>query len=550
MPDLEHPQPRACCVCNTETINYTHYEYNNTGGYVCEICNIPSNLTSDWRGITMPNALVDHIVAYDADSSNAQATPQIFFESDSHNTFECCHCNHQFYGDGIQIQDWDDYACLHCADIECYYDDNTGNYYSSETAANEANDGHDNRGNGDYGNDTLSRQEQVRRYLGAATNRYLQDYTIGVEFEHAPNRGLPGCTASSLFHEIIEMQPRTAPCGEIYSHLFTVHGDGSIAQFSGYSAAEVVTSAVSGSRIDTVIDRFYEPFARGTYAPGPEHHSCGFHVHVESKYLMWIKRNASVVVRDATSENRNKVLASLVHIHTICNNFISQERRNNHFCNASPAMRDKNMGEPGTHGLIHIFGRSGYPGIAIRSIGTIEFRIWPSTNSKKYMKARVELSQKLTQLFDHIYMAEGSPFTDDVREIFRNRLMQVAEKCKPATQTQVVSELSELLDLSSETVESLIHISSRFHPFSHGKTHFKFNDRQLACLREESAMANQDIVMPADPSKEHNPTIQDTTVSFGNGMDVYLTLTGAPKCYPPTNESALNFQKQYAKGDI
>ena len=549
MPDQQPQVPVNCCVCNEETNNYTHYHCDGISGYVCAICNIPSNLITDHRGITFPTSIVDSYAAYDADAAACLSRPRTYFTHLNNPTFECCFCNELFYGDGIYIRNWDDSSCLHCADNEAYYDDDEGEYWSSETAYNESMDERESS-DSERDNDTLARQELIRRYRGNATPRYLNDYTIGIEFEHAPNRGIEGATSSSLYHEIVEVRPTSTSEGTPYTKLFSVHGDGSIAQFSGYNASEIVTSAVSGHMIDTVIDRFYEPFAKGVFAPGPEHPTCGFHVHVESKFLMWVKRNSSTINNVIGSIQRHEMIESLMHIHTICNNFISQERRNNHFCNAGPAMRDKNMGEPGTSGLLSLFGRGCYPGIAIRSIGTIEFRIWPSTNSKKYMKARVELSQKLVEFFDQIYKVEGNTRTDESVLELKNQLKSAALMCSPTGQRTIVLNLMSMLGLSQETVDTLIHISQRFHPFAHGKTHFKFNDRQLACLRTDNVLANQDIVMPVGVATDQDITICDTTAVYGRGMDVYLTLTGAPKCYPPTNENALNLQKQYAKGDI
>ena len=465
---------------------------------------------------------------FNGDSPVQLADPRLFFDITLLYDFACGICDNFFYGGGIYLEDAEFNVCRHCADRHCHFHEDSNSCYRNRPVVRVP----------------VGEDDEYRSYsnytpqVGRETERYLTAPPVGIEFEHAPVR--KGKVAGDLYSAILELRNTDVPN---VHNMFMSHGDGSIAAYSGYSSREIVTAPASGHLLETAIDMFYEPFKTGGFAPGPEHPSCGFHMHVGSKAIVTIMK-----IPELQSDDREAAKDMLMMMGRICREFISSGRRGNGYCNGEPSCRDKGNGH--THGtrLVHVFGCVSYPSVAVRSFGTLEYRLWPSSNSLNYTKARAELSQKLTRFFDTT-LTEGTGVKIDEEAL--EALSEIANSCKGGVRTSVPSKLRTLLRLSDPCFKSLVEMHEKFNPYSYGKTTFKFSSNQTNTLLEEDTEANMDCTIPA---KAEQIRAFDTTVTINpedvRGDKLFIGWGKNVPCYPATGDGEqAELITKYAKGE-
>lgn len=503
-----------------------HYQY-------CANCIEDGSMRTDYLGTMVPAGCVDMRAYYDGGSSRDHSGRHYYqYPARPDDTFGCARCGDNFYGSPIITEDTAEDFCQHCAENYCRYEgdgEEDGRWYRHPEGRVP---GRPSR---------LSAGSSVggwHPFPGVETSRFLSAPLVGIEFEHAPVRpNDPLTTSDSLFKHI------TAQSNN--EDRMVVHSDGSIAQMSGYGASEIVTFPASGDQLDHIINEFYRPFSDGTFSPGPEHFSCGFHVHVGSRFLSKIK--AGLTCRDFDRATREEAKSLLVAINKMCREYISSTRRANSFCSSQPAVREKDTSLSGSNTMIDIYGHGSYPSVAVRTLGTIEFRLWPSSNSIRNTKARIELSQKLINYYDSCFInTEGKIRLDQPQATALSELQRL---CRGGERKRLASALGSLLSLSPECVASLEAMSERFSPFTSKKTFFKFSDLQVASMSDEDSLASADNAIPEGLTITD---VGDTTISGGSrgDGDVYISLAEAIKVYPSSNVGAhAEATRDYAKGD-
>lgn len=503
------------------TIEYRGDEYS-----FCPDCDNDDNIFTDSEGDQAPRNIAEYVTRYDGESTGELRRPRNFL-ADNTDYFTCELCNSEFYNSSTYVEDMGD-VCSHCADTRCYFSEDDDCFYLSDGPAGST----PREGETDSG---------FRLFLGEATDRFLANPPIGIEFEHAPvRRG----ESSAGEHELYSYITRTPEM----RYRFVCHYDGSIASLPGYSSKEIVSMPASGKEIDTIIDAFYEPFASGKFSPGPEHPSCGFHIHVGSRFLLKIRQGANTALYPKNV--RDTARDMLVAMNSICREYISSSRRDSVYCCDAPSVRDKSFGQPGAHQMAALYGSSAYPSIAVRTIGTIEFRLWPSSNSIKYTKARAELSQKLVDYYDRCLIGGDDEVSLDAEAA--NNLIALKHLCRGGVRRELTNKLAALIGLSPESIATLTRMSERFNPFTHKKTAFRFTDIQVSTMLEESSLGSTDYVTPTDA---HIDTVGDTTLEAtrarDGGTDLYISFGTGVRCYPATGAGdQLEAITQLAKGDI
>jgi hypothetical protein len=486
---------------------------------------------------TFPRGFLPEYTIYDGNSSRWQTNPRIVHHVEGY--YHCGRCSESFYGDSYYICDCEENWCTHCTDHHAHFCDENDEYYADPDNMPYSEDHEDRGGQVNQESDTVV--NGFRIYPGEATTRFLSKPLVGIEFEHAPTRADRRETSGDALYTHMVMGRDAS--GTRWSERIILHGDGSIKFQDGYSSSEIVTMPSSGDKLEEVIDRFYYPFASGTFTPGPEHHSCGFHMHVASEYLFLMKRG----LVDGSTNAFSK--AMLKDISKICMEFVSSSRRTNTYCGGPVAVRDKNRNQAGTKEMIRIFGVGGYPSLAVRTFGTIEFRIWPSSNSIRNTKARAELSQKLIAYFDRATTDSGA-FRQD--QAMADSLHAIAVNCSGGARTSVPSQLGSLLDLSPECVSALVRMSQRFNPFTSKATVFKFSDRQIAAMDNENTEAGISI---SGLDSSRLSCVGDTTAlynrdTWGHGEE-YIAFGVACKCYNEEDESQMpDLVAKLAKGEV
>jgi hypothetical protein len=533
----------SCSMCGAEDNLFS--TDNPVTGETVEFCTLCASRDLSWEvddwGNRFPRVFnVPRFLAYDGESVRNLSGERSVFDTDAGRSevFECGYCNHTFYNSSVYITDSEDTYCQYCADTYAAWDENSENYYTSEDEFPDAEEraaSHPRIGCTSPGGYT--------NYLGVATDRFLATPTVGIEFEHAPVQER-GCASDygTLYQTITKDR-----FGEDirWDALFTLHTDGSISTMTHHCSSEIVSFPASGNILNAIIDRFYEPFANGEFTPGPEHHSCGFHMHVASLYLDKIKCGK----QDNNPTSRRLAKESLQHMANICMEFISSTRKKSDFCNGNPAVRDKNTNLPGSSVMYDIFGMGGYPAIAVRTHGTLEYRMWPSSNSIKNTKARAELSQKLTAYWDQSQINHEGGF--EVNREMVDNLKRISSLCIGGERSRVVYELKDILSLSPQTVETLAALSEKFNPFSAKKTYFKFSDHQIGCIRQEDSGASEDFIKPEGGTVTH---VGDTTAYVVGDISKtggYLTFGEVIKCYPANSTGKMpELVAALAKGDL
>jgi len=504
----------------TESFSYT-YE-----GEIFEFCSgscMEDHSIIDRHGTRFPRS-VEHFTAFNGDSDRAGFGSRVYIGTPSDDTFYCDDCDNDFYGDGVYMEDTGNVFCRRCANENHYNDDSTWYEHEQPWDTDDEPPPRSRRAPTDA---TGCTNDGFSTFPGEATERFLGDVLVGIEFEHAPVKNSPECTARHLFTEIDD---KPANYGR-----FVCHGDGSIATMGGYVSSEIVSMPASGDQLERTIDAFYEPFKSGTFAPGPEHPTCGFHMHVGSRFLDKIRKMDSK--SDIARDTKTRAVEALKAMSTICMEFISSSRRANHFCNEPPAMRDKNMGKNGSLLLSYVYGMGGYPALAVRSIATFEFRMWPSSNSVRYTKARAELSQRLIDHYDRCFMVSDAISMD---EDAVKSLISVAELCRGGERTKLVDRLVNMLGLSAKATEALREMHAKFNPYSFGKTMFKFTPTQVNAMKAESSVNSTDYVTIRDLVADGvGDTLIDCRMSGSDEKELYISLDEGIKCYPAAHSGPM-----------
>ena len=518
-----------CMICGNHTQSRT--QVYDVYYHMCPTCAADSySWTSDGMSVRGPRTLA-MLEMPNGDYPEEVSSNRNVFESFS-GGFTCCNCSTYFYTGGVTMHDSDEHWCIACARDNAYFSHENQRWYEDEESRDEADNNCINQEDG----------SSYKFFEGEETDRFLARPMVGIEFEHAPVRyGYDAVSESALY---LKIQEALGPM----KHAINRYDDGSIAHYDGYCANELVTMPSSGDKLEKLITAFYQPFADGLFQPGPEHPSCGFHVHVASRFLFALKRrtNFEPKVKRAVVEIA-KIMTTLV------KEFVSSSRRSNHFCNRALGMRDKNASISGGSQMADIYGITSYPAIAIRSIGTFEFRLWPSTNSINYMKARVELSQKLVVYHDKCIMDKNDVPIVDNDAI--DRLKAITALCTGGRRTEVPAALGSLLGLSDKCVKSLTDMMQRFSPFSGKKTAFKFTEIQVACMTDEDSTMNDDISVPSTSTIIHeayDTTMRDCTAEHASrDHGLYFSFGRSFKCYPATGDPEnVKVIAALAKGEI
>lgn len=492
----------------------------------CSDCNNDNNIFTDYEGDQAPRDIVEYVVRYDGVSIGEYSRARVFLANNT-NYFTCELCNNEFYNDSTYVENVGD-ACTHCVEQRCYYHEDDECFYLNDTSSSTTpRDGETDSG--------------FRLFLGEATDRFLANPPIGIEFEHAPvRRGEAYADENELYNYIT--------CDHKMRHRFVCHYDGSIANMSGYSSKEIVSMPASGHEIEAIINAFYAPFAAGLFSPGPEHPTCGFHIHVGSRFLLKIRKGEDPARYPIELHKAAKGM--LVAMNLICREYVSSSRRDSGYCYDAPSVRDKSLDQPGAHKMAWLYGSAAYPSIAVRTIGTIEFRLWPSSNSIKYTKARAELSQKLVDYYDRCLINGEDEVSLDAEAA--TNLIGLKDLCRGGVRRELTNKLAALIGLSPESIATLSRMSERFNPFTHKKTAFRFTDIQVSTMLEESSLGSTDYVTPYDSYIE---TVGDTTLeatkASDGGRDLYISFGTGVRCYPATGAGdQLEAITQLAKGDI
>lgn len=524
-----------CHFCNEEIGGEIHTLFHSGEQLqFCIHCDNEGNIATSWTGRRAPARVDSLVAAFDGTACGWHRGEREYLDSevDGEVVWECRECGDLYYGEPRSVDSECNY-CEYCCEANYYHYDGGWHFDEcdddvSPCLASES--------------DTVS---GYQKYAGDETERFLSDYYVGIEFEHAPVRtGTRFCDDSgALFCEI------NGGSSDV-SGTFTEHYDGSIAKLSGYAAREIVSSPMSGHLIDSVINEFYRPFATGKFSPGPEHPTCGFHMHVGSNLINNIRQFGSDQVASA---KRIAVKNALGDIARICSEFVSSARRKNMYCNGRVSVREKELNISGSGALRDMFGVDSYPSVAVRSIGTIEFRLWPSSNSIRYTKARAELSQKLIAYFDSCFV-----LTRDKLEInngMADALGGIANLCAPVLRADVVAKLSALIGLSQRTTDDLQKMQAKFNPFTFKTTHFKLSDAQIMCLDDEPSEASAEYISP-EPVNYAGDTLSaadlvDDDDGEGYSKKLYVSFKSGVRCYPATGEGEqLEAVTALAKGDI
>lgn len=482
-------------------------------------CDNAVNIITDYLGLRAPRQVVDEeggiYLVFNGDSLSRRVQQRTYLEpSMDGETFRCEVCGGDFYNEGYPVWDEGESVCGYCFENGTYRDSGGNRYIHEDNVPRET-------------ARAIIRDRTVPVFKGSATERFLAEPTVGIEFEHAPVRyGRREVYDNNLYDKI-------AMDSGSYDR-YECHGDGSIASMSGYTSQEIVSRPASGDQLEKMIDDFYKPFADGVFSPGPEHPTCGFHMHVESRFVQKVRTvdNNSTIPSSVQIESVKMLLKMAV----ICREYVSSSRRKNSYCSSIPALRSKDMHLQGAKSLLSLFNDGSYPSIAVRTIGTIEFRLWPSSNSIRYTKARAELSQKMISYYDKCLLNENGEF--DLDKEHADEFIALADLCVPAKRKLLVNALALMLGLSGETIKTLTAMSEKFNPFSHQKTVFKFSERQLSALSDDPSEAGIDCFKSTDMAIISSGDTTANCSSRDGSTSLYMTFADGIKCYPATGEGA------------
>lgn len=501
-------------------------DYDESIYELCMPCAENGEIVTTLDGVTAPRSSV--YIAYDAESEIQNHDPQYFhyWQQEDGEIHQCDVCGNEFYGSLIHIEAVDEYLCTACAIRHRYHAPDNLWYPSRASYARSLT----NTVPAPYeaGSDSARASgEGYEAFAGPASARYLESPMVGIEFEHAPVKAVGRGTQQTLYRQIERILADGGRSGRIVAH-----SDGSIEQRDGYGAMEIVTMPASGIELDTVINAFYKPFADRLFAPGPENPKCGFHMHVGSRYIYTAKQHPSECIPRDVADKSRAMLTAMMHI---CREFISSSRRANRFCSTPPALRLKDTRRD-IHGTLRgLFGTGDYPSVAVRSIGTIEFRLWPSSNSILFTKARAELSQKMVGYYDRCLLAADGSFSLD--DEMAERFTKIQELCRGGERRQLVERLISVFGISEKSAKDLQRMHEKFNPFTYKKTMFKFTDIQIRSMTDEDTTNSSDYLTIEDLAMRES--VGDTVITGIDKKGVrqhYISFGEGIKCYGESDE--------------
>lgn len=326
--------------------------------------------------------------------------------------------------------------------------------------------------------------------IGDCTKQFSGKRTVGIEFETQEN--------AKQYPFTNELKDKLKRWG--------IHSDGSLPD----DALEFVSNPISGHIILNEVIDFYELCDK--YGVQIQGDSAGMHVHVNAHELFdIIGKHQGMTWGNATANEirtRLNIQGSLIintskrtneygttiytHYYTRANDnfvdeiqhsdipeevmimfgnafvnltrcFIGKKRALNNYCSSPFAFRDKGS-KPKE---LKKTNTVSYPAIAVRSYKTFEFRLFPSTGSRNYALARIELSQKLVEHMVKLMTEQKS--WDCISPIVMPDMYKFFELCASANlqdsvlPINIVDKLGDMIGLSDECQSSLQRIYQRFH---------------------------------------------------------------------------------------
>lgn len=407
------------------------------------------------------------------------------------------HIRSYYYADDYEALYDDGYlaSCNDCEDIYVYVDNVSmsgvcrdcfrNNYWycnDCDEYFHEHNDCRCNFDNEDDESEDFYRATINIPSIGNTTKQFTQR-TIGIEFETQEN--------ANQLSFIQALKNKLTRWG--------IHEDGSLPS----DALEFVTNPLSGHIIQNEVIDFYDLCDK--YGVQIQGKSAGMHIHTDAHELFdiigkhqemaWVigtakeyttrlnikgslisKKNTeygetyySRVENDFVDEIEYADVPEEVMIMfgnafvnlTRC--FIGKNRALNTYCTNPFAFRNKGSKPKELKKTNSV----SYPAIAVRSMKTFEFRLFPSTGSRNYALARIELSQKLV---DHmVKLMTEQKVWDRISPDVMPDMYKFFELCASVNHqdsvlpTNIVQKLGDMIGLSDECQSSLQNIYTRYH---------------------------------------------------------------------------------------
>jgi hypothetical protein len=219
---------------------------------------------------------------------------------------------------------------------------------------------------------------------------------IGIEFETGPWLGTASRDDRNVIDEAMEILNSEGIKG------FAMKGDPSLEtrmvvtnpSFPATHARswEIVTAPIMGAAVPQAIDNVFRASKKFKFSV--ENIQAGMHIHVDARDLY---ESILEDTRLTPKQNWANLILYLNGWMDVCKKIVSKRRANNFYCCAPAGLRS----EFNRQLLRHASGaiaNTGYAGIALR-MKTLEFRLWPSSNSKENILARAELSSAIVTKF-------------------------------------------------------------------------------------------------------------------------------------------------------
>lgn len=219
-------------------------------------------------------------------------------------------------------------------------------------------------------------------------------------------------------------------------------GDGSV------DGLEFVSPKIGGGVIERDYGMWFEKAA--LQQVGIEHYRAGYHVHVDARDIFALLRETS---RHSIDWTRAAHLYGSMVMLPVAQAMISPRRRSNNYCQPQFAIRGVGA-HPAFPSIDSLGGNCGYPAVAIRS-QTFEFRAFPSTSNPNYHLSRIEVAQRLVDLFHKLVKesATAPDMTTKVNEIVRKLSV---------TGTDYLMALQDVLGLSDVSMRYIAKIHKKW----------------------------------------------------------------------------------------
>lgn len=199
-----------------------------------------------------------------------------------------------------------------------------------------------------------------------------------------------GVTSNSVWHEYGCKLSEANANPEIMSRLFgqwpySAKTDGSLEN----GARELLISKVQAGLVEPAIEFLWD-MLKSLKIP-IESFRAGHHMHIDARDIY------KFIVNNSTSNSEKRVTGTNLFKAFLSDNmnlirfYVSRARFTSVYCSGGVATRG---GHGGPSGIATYVGSRDYPTIAIRT-ETVEFRLWPSSDSVANTLARAELSQRI-----------------------------------------------------------------------------------------------------------------------------------------------------------